>query len=168
MGWWWKSCQHLLLFIGLDKSPLCNLIQFSPQLSVGQSSNHRVTDASIEPESILGCSSWTPQLWSVQSSPPAPRRLVPPACPALQKSSSSCWCLLRAWVVPPHQKPRLGKGRCALDDSGWSTLFPPALSLSFTPLKIIWNHHISDPGEYSLVYALFISWSCRLWEMAGW
>lgn len=53
MGWWWKSCQHLLLFIGLDKSPLCNLIQFSPQLSVGQSSNHRVTDASIEPESIL-------------------------------------------------------------------------------------------------------------------
>ena len=67
---------------------------------------------------------------------PAPRWLVPPACPALPKSSSSCWWLLRAQAIPPHQKLRLGKGSRALDDSGWVYSLPTSPLCPSLPSKL--------------------------------
>lgn len=83
MGWWSKSCQHLFLLVGLDKSSLHSLIQFPPQPSARKGGGHGVTAVDIEPGFIPGCWRWALEL-------PAPCWLLPPTCPAVLKSIS--WC----------------------------------------------------------------------------
>lgn len=124
---WSTSCQHLLLFTGLDKPPLCNSIRLSPPLSAGQSADGRVTDGGVEPDGIPGVGRAGGAAGRAEPSPVArsPIWARPADVGAPQPLQSRGWARgVVRWVTPAG-----------------STLFPPALAV----LRPLQNYLNSSP-----------------------